>query len=180
MGPPRSYFVSKLAERVGFEPTIPSRVYRFSSSIAVVPHRHIVSGGVTSCKFTGNLYVFAVMSCPVRWSVVCRQNIVAGSDTNSEDAWLLKQLPHGLAGYLPSSPAPHTLPYLALFDGEFPISLTIAYKSPLNPAILNLEIASHFEIAAGDPFPVWRGFCALKSHPTCISDHCGTQHGTTD
>jgi len=36
---------------------------------------------------------------------------------NREDAWLLEQLPHGFACYLPRSPAPHTLPYLAFFDG---------------------------------------------------------------
>ena len=33
-------------------------------------------------------------------SAKCRQNYIAGPDTNGEGAWLLEQLPHGLAGGL--------------------------------------------------------------------------------
>ena len=50
-------------------------------------------------------------------SAKCRQNYVAGPDTNGENAWLLEQLPHGPAGGLPGYSATHPFAYLAFING---------------------------------------------------------------
>ena len=62
--------------------------------------------GQHTCVPTGDLYVSAVPPCPVPLSAVCRQNFIAGPGTNGENAWLLEQLPHGLAGGFIRQPRP--------------------------------------------------------------------------
>ena len=53
---------------------------------------------------------------------------------------LFEQLPHRLAGCLSCHPAAHSFAYLALFDGVvIPHQFGRVYKSPLNPAISNLQ-----------------------------------------